>query len=113
MNQNSNVALLRNDSKRGNWLKLTLIGRTSNRRGIGARAVVTSGDLVLTQDMVGGGSFASTMQPTLVFGLGERKAPVHLEIRWPSGIKQVLENTAIDQALVIVEPADHPASVTE
>ncbi len=113
VNQNSNVALLRNDSKRGNWLKLTLIGRTSNRRGIGARAVVTSGDLVLTQDMVGGGSFASTMQPTLVFGLGERKAPVHLEIRWPSGIKQVLENTAIDQALVIVEPADHPASVTE
>ncbi len=106
VHQNSNAALLRNDSNRGSWLKLMFIGRASNRRGIGTRVVVTSDDLRLTQEIIGGSSFASTMQPALIFGLGERRTPVRIEIHWPSGISQVLENAAVEQALVIVEPLE-------
>lgn len=106
VHQNSPAAVLRNDSQRGHSLTLRLIGRDSPRDGSGARVVVTSGDLVLQQQRYGGGSFASTSQPILVFGLGERSGPCHVEIHWPSGRTSILGDVPVDQAMTVVEPME-------
>ncbi len=106
VHQNTPSALLRNDSERGHWLKLMFVGRSSNRRGIGVRVTVESGDRRLMQELAGGTSFASSMQPTLIFGLGESKEPVRVEVRWPSGRTQHLEGITPDQSLVLIEPAE-------
>jgi hypothetical protein len=102
--QNSPAALLENRSAAGHWLTFQCIGERSNRRGIGARVTVTSGDRTWIRELCGGSSYASTHQPLLAVGLGDRGGPCTVEIRWPSGATQRLEGTAVDQALVLREP---------
>ena len=104
LNQNSPVALLKNISERGHWLKLSFVGTTSNRRGIGTRVTLRSGDFRLMKELAGGTSYCASHQPTMVFGLGDRKDDCDLEIRWPSGLRQTISSVRLDQALTIVEP---------
>ena len=103
VHQNSPTALLRNDSIRQHWLKIELSGRKVNRRGIGARVIVQMGDRTLMQELVGGTSYCSSSQPCLCFGLGSWDQPVSVEIRWPGGRRQTIENVAIDRRLLVLE----------
>ncbi len=113
VHQNLPAALLRNDSQRGHWLKLQFIGRRSNRNAIGVRAVVQSGANQRMQEVAGGTSYCAAHQPTLVFGLGESTARCHVEIRWPGGTTQLLDDVAVDGSLLLIEPLgdDHPGTV--
>ena len=104
VHQDSETVLLQNDSTRGHWLKVELIGRASNRRGIGSRVTVTSGDRTLVQELIGGGSYCSARQPALIFGLGEQADSCDVTIRWSSGIVQKLHDIACDRPLVVLEP---------
>lgn len=103
VHQNSSAALLKNDSTRGHWLKIELIGRTANRRGIGARVFVRTADRTQIQELAGGTSYCSSSQPCLNFGLGAWDQPVSLEIHWPGGGRQTVEQSAIDRRLLILE----------
>ena len=103
VHQNSPTALLKNDSTRQHWLKMELIGRTVNRRGIGARVMVRMGERTLMQELVGGTSYCSSSQPCLCFGLGSWDQPVAVEIRWPGGHRQLIEHVAIDRRLRVLE----------
>ena len=104
VHQDEPAALLRNDSQRGNWLKLTFVGHRSPRQGIGCRVTVAAGEIQYVQELIGGGSYASTHQSTLVFGLGSHPEPCRIEVRWPSGEVQVLEEIDVNQSLVVEEP---------
>ena len=106
--QNTPAALLENRSDSGHWLTFQFIGERSNRRGIGARVTVTSGDRTWIRELCGGTSYASTHQPLLAVGLGDREGPCIVEVRWPSGATQRLEGVAVDQALLLREPLDGP-----
>ncbi|MEK6260408.1 MAG: CRTAC1 family protein [Planctomycetota bacterium] len=103
VHQDSEMALLRNDSTRGHWLKVELTGRASNRRGIGSRVTVTSGDRTIVQEMIGGGSYCSARQPALLFGLGERAGSCDVTIRWSCGTVQKLHHIGCDRSLVVLE----------
>lgn len=103
VHQNSPTALLKNDSSRQHWLKVELIGRTANRRAVGARVFVRMTDRTLMQELAGGTSYCSSSQPCLCFGLGDWSQPVTVEVRWPGGRRQVLEDIAIDRRLLVLE----------
>ncbi|TXT20618.1 MAG: hypothetical protein FD138_4186 [Planctomycetota bacterium] len=103
VHQNSPTALLKNDSVRQHWLKVELIGRTVNRRGIGARVIVHMADRTLMQELAGGTSYCSSSQPCLCFGLGSWDQPVTVEIRWPGGHRQTIERVATDRRLLVLE----------
>ncbi len=104
VHQNAPSALLRNDSQRGHWLKVEFVGHESPRQGIGCRVKVTAGEVQHVQELVGGGSYLSTHEPTLVFGLGEFDSPCDIEVHWPSGHVQRLQNVHPNQAITIEEP---------
>ncbi|GAA5506602.1 CRTAC1 family protein [Novipirellula caenicola] len=106
VHQNTPAALLRNDSQRGHWLKLNLVGRQSPRQGTGCRVTVTAGDVQYVQELIGGGSYLSTSEPVLVFGLGEFDRECRIEVRWPSGLVQQLDHLHVDQAITIEEGDD-------
>ncbi len=106
VNQNAPASLLRNESARGHWLKLEFVGRQSNRRGIGTRVTVTVGNDRFMKELAGGTTYCASNQPSLVFGLGERASPCQLEIRWPNGTRQQIQDVAVDQRLRLVEPLD-------
>jgi hypothetical protein len=48
-------------------------------------------------------SYCSAQDPRLFFGLGDRTQVDRIEITWPSGIHQNVENVAVDQILTIKE----------
>jgi hypothetical protein len=112
--QNTETAVLRNDSQRGHWLKLEFIGRESNRRGIGTRVVVQSGRDTITQELAGGTSYCASHQPVLICGLGDWSEHCSLEIRWPNGRYQRFDAVAPDQTLLLIEPdgpSDHATAL--
>ncbi len=81
------------------WLIVRLIGTKSNRDGIGARVVV--GNQVRTMTSAVG--YASSSHAGLHFGLGGATEVDRVEIQWPSGIRQVIENVKANQALSVRE----------
>lgn len=98
--------LLRNTIKNGNhWLELSLQGAGANRDAVGARVALTAGGVSQTRSVAAGGSYLSQNSFTVHFGLGTSARAERVEIRWPSGRRQVLSGVAADRRLTVVEPA--------
>ena len=93
--------LLHNVSEHQNtWIVLRLSGQSSNRGGLGARVHLGTQWNHMTTAV----GYASSSDYGVHFGLGGAKAIEHIEITWPSGIKQTLENVAASQVLTVTEP---------
>ncbi len=97
-NSGGPLLLLRNDGSRGSWLAVQLVGRTSNRQGIGARLVAeTPAGRTLTRVVHAGSSYLSTSEPRVLFGLGSEERVERLTIFWSPGTVQRLENLPAGQ----------------
>lgn len=107
IHHNRPAEVLVNESHRGHWISIDLRGTISNRRGIGSTVIVRQGKATLTQQLYGGGSYCSSRQPRLVFGLGESREPCEIEILWPGGARRSLTNVSVDQNIVIKEEPQH------
>jgi hypothetical protein len=97
--------LLYNTTTNNNhWILLQTIGVKSNRDGIGTRIKVTGeSGLVQYNHVTTAGSFASSSDKRVHFGLGRDTRIKEIELRWPSGRVQVLRNVKVDQILKITE----------
>jgi len=105
LNLNARPRLLRNDGGNGrSWIMLHLVGTESNRDGIGARVRVTAGDNIQTRLRVSTSGYLSQSDHRLHFGLGDATQVSRIEIRWPSGKVQTLENVAVNQLVTVTEP---------
>jgi len=103
VNLNEPPSLLRNDVTGGNhWIKVKLIGVKSNRSAIGARVVARYGGKVQAQEVLAQSSFYAVDDRRLHFGLGQQRT-VDLEIRWPSGGKEVFSNVKADRIITVKE----------
>ncbi len=94
-----------NDGGAGNhWLYVDLEGTKSNRDGIGTklRIVTASGEQYNHHSHAAG--YASSSAGPVHFGLGKDKVVKLLDIRWPSGTVQKLENISANQVLKVKEP---------
>lgn len=107
VNLNDYGVLLRNDhGNKNNWIKLLLVGTKSNRDGIGARVKITAdGKEQITQKRSASG-YLSQNDPRLHFGLGETTMVEKIEVIWPSGIIQRLEQVQSGQLITITESGD-------
>ncbi len=105
VNLNERGVLLRNEGgNKNNWLLIQLVGRSSNRDGVGARLREVSGDRVQVAQKKNSTGYLSQNDPRLHFGLGENEIVDRIEIVWPSGKVQLLENVRAGQILTITEP---------
>ena len=103
VNLNEPPSLLRNDCKGvGHWLKVLLVGTTSNRSAIGAQVVAAFGERKQAQAVLAQSSYLSVNERRLHFGLGPATS-ARLEILWPNGNRESIENVAADQLVVIKE----------
>src|ERR1700682_4869790 len=80
-----------------------LIGTRSNRAAIGARVTIRAGGVKQFSEVRGGASYLSQNDLRLHFGLGAAKKMESVEIRWPNGKVETLENVAADAIYTIVE----------
>jgi enediyne biosynthesis protein E4 len=82
-----------------NWIILKLTGTKSNRDGIGARVRIGN----QYNHMTSACGYASSSHFGVHFGLGKMETIPSIEIRWPSGIVQVLKNVKANQSLQVRE----------
>ncbi|HUY80755.1 MAG TPA: CRTAC1 family protein [Acidobacteriaceae bacterium] len=82
--------LLRNvDPDHNHWVEFHLIGGPGEPRdAIGASVFLTAGGITQRGDVLSGGSFASSSDPRVHFGLGKASHIDELEIHWPGGRKE-------------------------
>jgi hypothetical protein len=100
------VELWRNTSPVPNrWLAVRTIGTKSNRDGIGARLVATTATGVRHNHVNTAVGYGGASDVRVHFGLGKDETVTKLEVLWPSGIVQVLENVPANQVLEVKEPA--------
>jgi hypothetical protein len=105
VNLNNRGMFLRNNKgNQNNWLILNLIGQTSNRDGIGSRVKVTAGGKTQTAQKKSTTGYLSQNDPRMHFGLAKNEMVEKIEIKWPSGKVQVLENIKVNQILTVKEP---------
>lgn len=100
------VSVFRNVTQTANhWILLKLVGTQSNRMGIGAQIRVTTDDgKMLYNEATTSTGYAASSDPRVHFGLGSSRTIKEVEIRWPSGTRQVLHNVTADRILEVVEP---------
>jgi hypothetical protein len=106
-NIGQNAYVLHNQAgKRNHWIGISTKGTRSNRDGIGCRVKIT-GASGLTQyyTVNTAGSYLSASDRRVLAGLGGDDMVKLIEVRWPSGILQKLENVKSNQWLTIAEPA--------
>ena len=106
-NQNQPVVIYKNHVKEGhNWIGFDLEGIRSNRSAIGATLFLHWDGKISKKFVSGGDAFSSQSMRPVHFGLGLIDQVEKLEIRWPSGITQTIDNPEINQYHHITEPAD-------
>ena len=103
-NNGGTVELLRNDGGSGNHaLLLRLIGTRGNRGAVGARVRLTAGGLTQVREVKAGSSYLGQSDLRVHFGLGLATRVDRLEIRWPAGETEIVQNGGADQMLTVTE----------
>jgi len=104
-NLNDRGMFLRNNKGNlNNWLMLELKGNSSNRDAIGTRVKITSGGYTQTAQKKGPTGYLSQNDHRMHFGLARNEMVEKIEIKWPSGKTQIIENTKANQLLKVTEP---------
>jgi len=103
---NGKARVFHNTTAGGNhWVLLKLVGTKSNRMGIGAQIRLTAANGAVQYNHASTSTgYASSSDPRVHFGLGASRAAKEIQIAWPSGIKQVLRDVAVDRVVEIREP---------
>jgi hypothetical protein len=104
-NMDAAPTLLRNVTKNANhWVTLKLVGGAkSPRDAIGAKVFLTAGGVRQRADIFSGGSYASSSDQRLHFGLASATKIEKVELFWPSGAKETIELPAVDRIYTVVE----------
>jgi len=99
--------LLRNDGGNANhWLMLDLSGLGGRGDAFGAHVRLSAGGAVQMAQKLCASGYLAQNDPRLHFGLGAAATVDTVEVRWPSGARQVLTGVAADQVLALQEPAE-------
>lgn len=91
------------------WLTLELVGHQSNRDAIGAEVKMVTAKGSQWATVTTAGSYLSSSDKRVHFGLGSEIAARSIEIHWPSGVRQTLKDIRGDEILRVDEP---PAGAT-
>jgi len=104
-NMDDTPTLLRNVVKNLNhWIAFTLVGsENSPHDAIGAKVFVTAGGVRQRGEVFSGGSYASSSDQRLHFGLGLATKIEKVEIHWPSGMKSEVSPPVVDRFYTVVE----------
>jgi hypothetical protein len=108
---NAYPELLRAESNtKNNWLTVKLVGVKSNRDGIGARVRCVTADGSQIDEVRSGGSYYSQNDLRVHFGVGKNQRIKSIEIRWPSGQTDTLDDVAVNRIIIVKEGSTKAAA---
>jgi hypothetical protein len=97
--------LLNQTDAPNHWITLNLVGVKSNRDAIGAQVRISTPAGEQFATVTTSSSYQSSSDKRIHFGLGGATSIPEIEIRWPSGIRQVLRDQTADRIVTITEPS--------
>ena len=101
-------ALMINESTTDNhWLQIALVGTESERDAIGAKVTIRNGDWKSTNWVIGGDGYLACNESIVAFGLGDQEHVEQIQIEWPNGSNQVINDVSVDQRMLIIENQSH------
>ena len=106
------AAYLHNEGPAARSIAIRLQGTTSNRDATGARVTVEVGGRRQVVERFGGGSYQSSGDPRLHFGLGIADRAERVEVRWPSGRVEMFRNLAADSDYLLREGDPAPRQIS-
>ena len=105
------IHILHNETQTQNhWILMNLVGHKTNRDAIGAEVTIWTAGGFRSATVSTAGSYLSASDKRVHFGLGKDNVVQKIEIRWPSGIAQILKDVRADQILRIEEPVNSKPS---
>ncbi len=102
-NQGKGILFQNKTETKNNWLKIRLEGVDSNRDAYGAMVNVKTKKKTYRQSLVSGQGYFSNNAKELYFGLVKTNIIDLIEVKWPSGLKQVFKNINPNQTMYITE----------
>ncbi|RCS54052.1 CRTAC1 family protein [Bremerella cremea] len=103
LNANAAPTLIRNELKSpANSVQIALLGRESNRDGVGAKIVLETSAGEQQAEMRRGRGYQSSYGNRVHFGLGDATLQ-RIRVRWPSGKEDVIEDPPAAKFLLIRE----------
>jgi len=93
--------LLNDGGNAGNAVLVQAVGTTSNRSGIGTRLTLTAGGRRQVREVQSGSSYLAQNDLRAHFGLGGAERAERLELRWPDGSNEVVENLPANHLVVV------------
>jgi enediyne biosynthesis protein E4 len=104
-NMDLSPSLLRNvNPDKHHWVELSLVGGPrSPRDAVGATVYVTAGGIRQRGDVLSGGSYISSNDPRVHFGIGDTDKIDAVEIHWPSGQKEKVNLPGVDKIFTVEE----------
>ena len=110
MNMGEPPSLLRNDLASANhWITVHLRGTRSNRSAIGALLSVSAAGRRQTDVVLSQSSFLSQSDLRLHFGLAGATRVDRFTVRWPTGVTETFDGTAVDRVVLLDEGSGRPA----
>jgi enediyne biosynthesis protein E4 len=96
--------LLRNDGgNRGGAILIRLIGKRSNRDGIGAKLQIKTGTTTHVRYVKAGSSYLGQNDMRVHVGVGDATLIDRLEVRWPSGQMDTATRVPVNSIVTVVE----------
>ena len=102
-NNNDKPNLLLNEGGRANAILVRVIGTKTNRSGIGTRLTLVTGGRRQIRDVQSGSSYLAQNDLRAHFGLGQSSRAERLEIRWPGGATEVVDNPPVNHVITVRE----------
>lgn len=103
-NVNQTAVVLQNETEtQGSWLALRLVGRQSNRDGIGTVVELETDKRKMTRQVIGGGSYLSQAPFQVHFGIPPGDRLEGVKITWPTGKADTLKVTELNRVLLVTE----------
>src|ERR1035438_8008345 len=98
------AVICRPDRDHHHWVDLKLIGGPrSPRDAVGTTVYLNAAGIRQRGDVLSGGSYLSSNDMRIHFGLGDAADAGTAEIHWPSGEKEIIKLPAADQIYTISE----------
>ena len=97
------VSLFRNETRSGKRLLIRLLGKDSNRFGLGAKVQLISRDQTQTRVIGSNSGFMSADEPVAHFAVKDGSSDSALHIEWPSGRIQEIQNPILDSLITVKE----------
>jgi hypothetical protein len=102
-NNGGPAELLHNSGSGNNAIVLTLVGTKSNRSAVGARVRITTGSVTQLREVKAGSSYLGQSELRVHAGLGPAARVDRVELRWPSGVTETIDNLPANMRVTITE----------